>query len=427
MSTPEQEQQWARNRLLASMGLDAKRPDAWKEYGYKEKLGFQDFFNLYARHGVAAGVIDRIAEKVFQTAPWVIQGPKEDEKKPTTEWELAFQTMAEDTDLWWYFKEAYGMRMVGAWSGLILKFANDATGATLASPVTGKPILEDLVPVWRGQLQPAERDAMGDVTMWNYTPSGFDATDLENSTPVQVHPDRLYVVGDYKRGRSKLEPGYNAFVDMEKVTGGAAEGTLKNSARQLHINYESDAQPTKPNQPEDEVQGELNEMTKALNTRQDAMIATQGATVTPLVAALPDPEPPFNVSLQVAMASFRTAARLVVGSQTGERASVEDIRDFNERCQGDREGEVSREIRGLVRHLERVKAIAPGGRITVMWDDLAEPTATDRADLALKLAQTNQANAITGDVVYSADQIQVAAGYEAQDLPPLDEDDEGAV
>lgn len=419
MATPEQR---ARDGMLRTLGLDAKRPDAWAEYGYKEKLSFEDFYNLYTRHGVAAGVIDRIAEKVFQTAPEVIQGVKSDETRAVTAWETAFATLAEDTDLWWYFKEAYGMRMVGAWSGLILKFANE--DGALGDPVTGSPVLEDLVPVWRGQLQPANRDALNNVTMWNYTPSGFDATDLQNAPPVQIHPDRLYIVGDYKRGRSLLEAGYNAFVDMEKVTGGSGESYLKNAARQIHINYESDAQPTKPNQPDDEVQAELNELTKALNTRQDAVLATQAATVTPLVATVPDPQPPFTVSLQVAMASVRIAARIVVGSQTGERASVEDIRDFNERCQGNREGEVAREVRGLVRHLERVKAIEPAGRIAVVWDDLAEPTATDRADLALKMAQTNQANAITGDVVYGADQIQVAGGYDAQVQPPLGEGDE---
>lgn len=423
MATPEER---ARAGMLRTMGLDNKRPDAWAEYGYKEKLSFQDFYNLYTRHGVAAGVVDRIAEKVFQTAPWVIQGTKDDERTTETAWEKEFATLAEDTDLWWYLKEAYGMRMVGAWAGLILKFANGNAGETLADAVTGVPVLEDLVPVWRGQLQPAERDALGNVTMWNYTPTGFDATDLENSSPTRLHPDRLYIVGDYKRGRSMLEPGFNAFVDMEKVTGGSGEGYLKNAARQLHINYESDAEPTKPGQPEDQVAEELNQQAKALNTRSDLVIATQGATVAPLVAALPDPEKPFTVSLQVAMASFRTAARLVVGSQTGERASVEDIRDFNERCQGDREGEVAREIRGMVRHLERVKAIKPAGHITVMWDDLAEPTATDRAALAQTMAQTNQANAGTGDVVYAADEIRIAAGLEAgAPESPLPED-EGA-
>lgn len=407
MATPEER---ARAGMARTMGLDNKRPDAWAEYGYKEKLSFQDFYNLYARHGVAAGVVDRVAEKVFQTAPWVIQGPKEANKKPTTEWELAFETLAEDTDLWWYFKEAYAMRMVGAWSGLILRFSNDT--AQLSEPPTAGAMLQDLIPVWRGQLQIATRDPLGTVTQWNYTPSGFDATDMQTDPPTALHPDRLYIVGDYRRGRSMLEAGYNAFVDMEKVTGGAGEGFLKNAARQLHINYESDAKPTKPNQPDDEVAEELNDQVKALNTRNDLALATQGATVTPIVATVPDPEKPFNVSLQVSMASVRIPARIVVGSQTGERASVEDINDFNERCQGAREGEVAREVRGFVRHLETVGVIKDGGRITVMWDDLAEPTDTARAELALKYAQTNQANSITGEAVYTAEQIQEAAGLE---------------
>lgn len=416
MSTPEER---ARGGMLRTMGLDSKRPDAWNEYGYREQLSFKDFFNLYTRHGIAKGVVDRIAEKVFQTAPWVIQGPKEDEKKPETAWELAFQTLAEDVDLWWYFKEAYAMRMVGGWSAMILVFGNDK--GKLSDEVKKSAVLTDIIPVWRGQLQPSTQDAVGNVTLWNYTPTGFDATDLQKAPPATIHPSRIYIVGDYKRGRSMLEAGYNSFVDMEKIAGGSAEGTLKNAARQLHINYESDANPAKRNQPDDEVADELNDQAKALNTRSDLVLATQGAEVNPLVANMPDPEKPFNVSLQTCMASVRIASRIVVGSQTGERASVEDIRDFNERCQGDREGEVSREARGFVRHLEKYKLIEQGGRISIMWDDLAEPTRGDRADLALKMAQTNQANAITGEAVYSSETIQVAAGVKVEEIDLLPE------
>lgn len=416
MSTPEER---ARQGMLRTMGLDSKRPDAWNEYGYKEQLTFQDFFNLYTRHGIAKGVVDRIAEKVFQTAPWVIQGPKEDEKKPETPWELEFQTMAEDIDLWWYFKEAYAMRLVGGWAGMILVFGNDK--GKLSEQVKGSAVITDIIPVWRGQLLPSQQDALGNVTLWNYTPTGFDSTELQKSPPATIHPSRIYIVGDYKRGRSMLEAGYNSFVDMEKIAGGSAEGTLKNAARQLHINYESDADPAKRGQPDDEVADDLNEQAKALNTRSDLVLATQGAEVSALVANMPDPEKPFNVSLQTCMASVRIASRIVVGSQTGERASVEDIRDFNERCQGDREGEVAREARGFVRHLEQYKLIEPGGRITVMWDDLAEPTRGDRAALALTMAQTNQANVATGEVIYSSETIQVAAGVKVEEIDLLPE------
>ncbi len=112
--------------------------------------------------------------------------------------------------------------MVGGWAALILEFAND--DGERVQEVPAGAILSGLVPVWRGQMQPATRDAMGNVLTWNYTPSGFDATDLENSPPVALHRQRVYIVGDYRRGRSVLESGYNAFVDMEKVAGGTAEG-----------------------------------------------------------------------------------------------------------------------------------------------------------------------------------------------------------
>lgn len=423
MATPEER---SRMKLVATLGLDAKRPDAWKEYGYKETLGFNDFYNLYDRHGVAYGVVEFIAEKVFQTAPWVIQGPKEDDKKPTTDWETAFAELAETTDLWWYMKEAYAMRLVGAWSALILRFANDEN--ELGREVAAGAILEDMIPVWRGQLQIAQRDALGNATSWNYTPEGYDATEDQTRPPVTLHPSRVYVVGDYKRGRSLLRAGFNAFVDLEKITGGAAEGTLKNSSRQLHVNFEAQAQPTSPYgtsaEPEQEMLDSLNDQTRLLNSRGDSAFVTQGASVAPLVASVPDPEKPFGTSLQVAAASVRLPSRVVVGSQTGERASVEDIRNANERCQGLRTGEVAREVRGLVLHLVRYKALEDPGRITVMWDELSQPTNEDRADLALKMAQTNQANSGTGDPVYSADEIRAAAGLEAGAPEPLGEEDD---
>lgn len=422
MSTERQQQQ-ARDRFTLTMGLDGKRPDAWKEYGYREKLDFNDFYNLYTRHGVAAGAIDRIAEKVFQTAPWVIQGAAEAEQKPTTKWEKNFQVMAEELDIWWYFKEAYKMRMVGAWSAIILEFANDGDTKHSEPPSAGAQLV-GMIPAWRGQMQPALRDALGKVTAWNYNPRGFDATSLEIGASVALHTSRVYIVGDYLRGRSILEAPYNAFVDMEKITGGSGESYLKNSSRQIHVNFETEANPAKSGQPEQEVADGFNEDVQALNTRSDMALVTQGAQVSPLVANVPDPEKPFAVALQVAMAGFRAPSRVIVGSQTGERASTEDIRDFNERCQGDRHGEVAREARGFIRHLESIKVIEQAGRVTIMWDNLSEPTAGDRADLALKLAQTNQASIAFGEAPISPDEIRTAAGYEAGGSTPLGEDDD---
>ncbi len=81
-----------------------------------------------------------------------------------------------------------------------------------------------------------------------------------------------------------------------------------------------------------------------MNRGQDQTVITKGATVTPLVATVPDPIPAFDVSLQSFCASIRIPSKIIVGNQTGERASTEDQKTFNKRCQGRRVSLLSSDI-----------------------------------------------------------------------------------
>lgn len=50
----------SREELLTFFGgLDAKRPNAWAQYGYKQALTFEDFQLAYDRGGAGFGVVHR--------------------------------------------------------------------------------------------------------------------------------------------------------------------------------------------------------------------------------------------------------------------------------------------------------------------------------------------------------------------------------
>jgi hypothetical protein len=147
---------------------------------------------------------------------------------------------------------------------------------------------------------------------------------------------------------------------------------------------------------------------------------------------VPDPEPPFNVALQSAAASVQIPAKVVVGMQTGERASTEDLKDFNKRGQGRRVNELSDDLEAFVAQLIKYGFLkpAPAGEFCCLWDDLCESTAAEKLANAKTMADINTAGLGTGDRYFGVDEIRVAAGFEPgetlEPLPDADPDAEDA-
>ena len=160
------------------------------------------------------------------------------------------------------------------------------------------------------------------------------------------------------------------------------------------------------------------------------MLVTQGATVNPLVTAVADPGPTYNVNLQTAGAALDIPSKILVGMQTGERASSEDQKYFNARCQS-RRADLGMEIHDLVGHLTRIGVVKTISEYTVMWDDLTEATQADKLGNAKVMSEINQTAQSSGAEVFTADEIREAAGYDPSDdpepLPDEDEDDDGSI
>ncbi|MBK0698910.1 DUF1073 domain-containing protein [Klebsiella aerogenes] len=417
----------ARMGMLApTMGLDNKRHSAWCEYGFPEQVTYENLYALYRRGGIAHGAVEKLVGKCWQTNPEIIEGDDADDSKDETAWEKNTKKVFTKR-LWRAFAEADRRRQVGRYAGILLHI-NDSK--TWDQPVFRGKSLKKVTIAWAGSLTVSEWVTdqkladYGQPKQWKYVES------LPNGGTNQrfVHPDRVFILGDYSNDAiGFLEPGYNACVSLEKVEGGSGESFLKNAARQLNVNFEKEIDfnnlASLYGVSIDELQDKFNEVAGEMNRGNDVLMTTQGATVAPLVTAVADPSATYNVNLQTFAASVDIPVKVLVGMQTGERASTEDQKYFNARCQS-RRGDLSFEIEDFSDKLIDLKIIDAVSEKTVIWDDLNEQTGTEKLANAKTMAEINQTFQGSGEnPAFSREEIRTAAGYENVDEFPLGEED----
>jgi hypothetical protein len=246
---------------------------------------------------------------------------------------------------------------------------------------------------------------------------------------LDVHPSRVQIlaegsVGSMFDGVPMLLPGFNALVDLEKITGGSAESYLKNSARVVTVSYGPDASPqaaTGAATPEAVKEAHETRM-RALNRNQDSSLVTQGATVGTLQTATHDPTGAWLTAANTFAAAMRIPFTLIFGQQTGRLASDEDRADMQARGKSRRARLLSRMIREFVRRMQAC-GVLPEGDFKVEWPPLDAPGDKDRAELLKAYTAAMQAAAGAGltEPMFIGKELRKVVGYEpleAVDLPP---------
>lgn len=420
-------------RLVQSQtgGMDAKRCGTWATYGWPSSIEPEHLRQLYERQGIAAGVVDLIATRCWDTDPWLVEGDTFDNKKPETRYEATFTAMAQRLDLWSHFATADVRRVVADWSAILLHVADQGRWS---DPISGTRRLDKIEPLWRTTLKPTAWDEdptsrnYGAVTMWQVTIPALAAGGPART--LDVHPDRLFILGNIDEKSSILRAPYNAFINLEKISGGSGESFLKNAARQLHMNFESagvlQSIAAAYNVKVADLQRVFDKTARDINTGIDNMMTTQGATVTPLVATVPDPQQHYDINMHEVSAATGLSSRMIIGNQTGERSSTEDRQMYNSMRQGRRTRKLSADIRAFLNKLFGLRLLlGPTGEWVIEWDDLTLPTDAERMEKAAKMADINQKMLAVGEPAFDVDEIREAAGYEARsttDIPPEPDD-----
>lgn len=418
----------AREALGFSSGsIDAKRPDAWGVYGYPQQVTFAQMYQAYERGGAGHGAVHRILDKCWQQLPR-IKTPGADEVTP---WEAKTLATLNSIKGFHKLRDLDRKNMIGRYSALIYRIADNQK---LSEPLAKGSRLVDLVPVFEDQIkvtewhQDANAENFGTPKMFQYRTKRLEGMEHTDGSPVDwvsVHPSRVQIMaegssGDMFDGVPLLRAGFNALVDVEKISGGSAESYLKNSARTLIFKYDKDANPTAigPNGEQLSVKKAHEEQVKKVNRNQDAAIVTQGADAGVLQTQTSDPTGAFQLAANLFSASVQVPFVVLFGQQTGRLASDQDRQDMNDRCKSRQQNEITPVISELITRLQAAGLI-DAGDFVIEWPPLDAPGDKDKLEIvkAMTAAMKEAFGAGVPDL-FDADEIRKVAGYAPLAIDP---------
>lgn len=434
-------QSLSRQRLayggMPNLSGNTKRDRIYEEFGYPKELNFSHFYNMYERNAIASASVDRLIDGCWEDYPEVFEGDEQKDAEGVTQWD---KTIAKILKKWFpVIKEADKRGVIGSYSAILIQVRDSKdwhdpidSNALKHAKESG---LVRFIPVWEAQLDVSDWDTninsedYGYPKMYRYISLPVGKATNAPAREIKVHPDRVIILceravdGLLTNGYSMLKKGYNDALDLEKVSGGAAEGFLKNASRQLNFNFSKEVDLSDIaklyNVEIDQLANAMDEQVKKLNQSTDSSVIMQDGNVSVLSVAPADPSSSFNTSLSKFASSIPIPVKVLIGQITGERASTEDNKDWAKTRMSRRNGFLTSVIESLIERLWRISIIDPpkGEVITVSWSDLLAPSYAEKLDNANKLADvaTKTTNAL-GVPVIKANEIRAAA-----ELPTLSE------
>ena len=409
--------------------LSTKHTNYYQDYGWPETVTFAQLHRMYERNDLAKAAVKKTTEKTFQNLPQVLVGGDEQPDDLTE----AFDRLG----LWDKLADTDEYSQVGGYAGLVLRIAD---GKRFNEPVDGTYSLDDLVeiiPAWSEQLYVNEfhtdennPDTYGKPKSFTFNESALITSGNQDrrsaNRSLTVHPDRVFVWSPDGTVHcpSSLLSGYNNLLDMEKISGAGGEGFWKTAAARLNIEIDKEtdfegfksaieAQTGKP------FQDVLDEKAKKLNAGFDASYISQGMKVGTFSVSLPQPREFFEIPLQAFAAGRSMPTKILIGMQTGERASTEDANEWNNTITSRRNRWTIPSIKALLQKLEAFGMMPSGWALE--WEELSGDNPASRLERAVKMADINTKEAANGGLVFLPEEIRLEAGYDDA-LPATDQE-----
>jgi hypothetical protein len=401
--------------------------DLSEVFGYKQRIDFDDLIVKFRTNPLARAIVLKPVITTWKGRPDIVEVNEKGEEladEEKSDFESDVQKLIKNLDLWEVFLRADVLSRIGRY-GVILIGTGDLTATSDFArelpddELAGPEMVNYLTPFHYGDADIAELvDNVADPRfgqikrygIFNEVPQTTKETSEsddseEDEFDIEAHYTRVIHIAenaltDDVLGTPALEPVFNYLMDMDKVIGSAAESFYQMAKPNLQFDVDPEA--------EDVDWDKLNEDIDAFMMDYLRSLRTQGVDVERIGGEAVDPEPAFNVISQMISTGTPMNKRTLFGNLTGERASTEDRRQFQDRIRTRREHHVTPNIiRSTIGRLMDKGAVTEA-RYKVEWPEIDPLNELEESKVNLNKAKTAQAAAPLGDTNQIFDNIDEA-------------------
>ena len=390
--------------LEAALGSFRGRRNIWRLLGYQTSPEFDDYYVRYALQDIAKRIVDAPAFSTWREAPRVADSDNELRETP---FEQAWDALVRDRQVLHYLDRVDAISGIGRYAVMFYGLADGRPPDQPAGAVDGVDGLmylslftERNARILDYVTDPRD-DRFGLPLTYELT---IDPTNLigrtRSTSPTgvtskfTVHYSRVRHVAtdcveDDVFGTPRLQGVMARLHDLDKVIGGTSEAIWNTGNRGIHWDVDKDFSSVGKEELK-KFADQIDEMENG-NRRN---VKTQGVTATVLGSDAPDPSGAFHAITALISAHTGIPKRMLLGLDEGRTAAVQDERSWGLRIAKRRRAEVApRILRPFVNDMRSVGVLPQSVNYTAGWPDHPALNASERAQVAQRLAQANKAYA----------------------------------
>jgi len=387
----------------------------YEDFGYPNSIGFEGFWNMYRRFGLAKAVVDMLVDLTWVDAPTI----KSESKVFVGE----FGDLVRNTHLWNRMKGLDRRQRVGRYAGMFIQIKDGKRPDKPVGILNGISAIVKLVPLYEGQLevQSAELDVMkpnyGEPTLYKFNGSGTGSRDEHKSNSFSIHPSRLLMAAEGADdgsiyGIPALESIYNDLMDVRKITGAGGEGYYQNTRNAPVFTADDDF-----SDPDDET--ELADAIDDWLSKHRKRLVLKGIKPQYPNIQLTDPKEFYQNAINNIAAGSGIPSAFLIGQQTGRLASDKDYSHLMTIAQSRRDNFLAILIKSFVDWCILYKVL-PMEEYEIKWGDLLTLSDFEKVEVVDKMASANEKQFRSGgQPVFSEEEMRERAGleFEPEDMP----------
>lgn len=378
---------------LAGLSYGGDR-DIWEAAGYPEDYTFGEGWSRYKRQDITRRIVDLPVQRTWRHPPNILEGERDD-----TTFVEQWDDLWDDLGLQTQFEKADRMASIGEYSVVLMGFAGAATDQELRNPVDegdvnapedvlyARPYKESDVTVESFVQSP------GDSRFGRPETYRIDLSGGENkfqASSVVVHWTRvLHIVEDPLDsdvyGLPRLQRVLNRLIDLEKIVASTGEAywQLITPILKAVVDEDADLSSADMDNLEDDLLDVLHDLRRHF--------ISQGMDLEYLESDhAPDPSSASDLVMLLISAASGIPKRILFGTETGERASEQDAREFDAmigtRVETYAEPTIVRQFTDRMILLGALEE--PAEEYKLVWPDRISQTESEKAETDNTVADT---------------------------------------